>query len=70
MKLYPVFRQPPTTIYHLWHDRRNPMQWYIFWLAFLIAILSIVFGLLGTYISFRQIQLAEQSTQILLGQHE
>ena len=70
MELYHVFRQPPTTVYRLWHDRRNPMQWYTFWLAVLIAVLSIVFGSLGTYIGFRQIQLAEQSIQISLGQRE
>lgn len=68
VELYHVFQQPPTTVRQMWHDRRNPMQWYTFWLAALIAILSIVFGSLGTYIGFKQIQLAERSIQISLAQ--
>ena len=68
MELDRVFREPPTSVDRLWYDRRNPMQWYTFWLAVLIAILSVVFGSLGTYIGFKQIELAERSIQISLSQ--
>ena len=68
MELYHVFQQPPATVLHMWRDRRNPMQWYTFWLAALIVVLTIVFGSLGTYIGFKQIELAERSIQISLAQ--
>lgn len=61
LELYHIYQQPPVSILQMWHDRRNPMQWYTFWLAALIAILSLVFGSLGTYIGFKQIELAERS---------
>lgn len=42
LELYDIYQRPPVSILQMWHDRRNPMQWYTFWLAALIAILSIV----------------------------
>jgi hypothetical protein len=68
LELYHAYQQPPTSVLQMWHDRRNPMQWYTFWLAALIAVLSIVFGSLGTYIGFKQIELAEKSIEIAYAQ--
>lgn len=69
VELYDVFQQPPSTITQMWHDRRNPMQWYTFWLAAFIAISSTVFGSIGCYIGFKQIELAERSAQVALAQN-
>ncbi|KAI1330685.1 hypothetical protein F5Y16DRAFT_362407 [Xylariaceae sp. FL0255] len=60
-ELYFVFLQPPTTVSQMWYDRRNPIQWYTFWLAAVIAVLTVLFGSLGTYIGFKQIELAQKS---------
>lgn len=68
LELYDLFQQPPSTMTQMWHDRRNPMQWYTFWLAAFIAISSLIFGSIGCYIGFRQISLAERSIQISLAQ--
>ncbi|KAK5636367.1 hypothetical protein RRF57_012079 [Xylaria bambusicola] len=34
----------PKTLRHWWHDRRNGVQWYTFWVAVLVLILTVVFG--------------------------
>lgn len=68
VELYDVFQQPPSTIFQMWHDRRNPMQWYTFWLAAFIAISSTVFGVIGCYIGFKQIDIAERSIQLAFSQ--
>jgi hypothetical protein len=36
----------PSTIWQWWHDRRNRREWATFWVAFLVLILTIVFGLI------------------------
>ncbi|KAH6961994.1 hypothetical protein BKA56DRAFT_736817 [Ilyonectria sp. MPI-CAGE-AT-0026] len=35
----------PNTLQHWWNDRRNGVQWYTFWVAILILILTVFFGL-------------------------
>jgi hypothetical protein len=34
----------PGTLSQWWHDRRNGVQWYTFWVAILVLILTIFFG--------------------------
>ena len=36
------------TINQWWNDRRNGVQWYTFWVAVLVLILTIVFGMAQT----------------------
>jgi hypothetical protein len=36
----------PRTIVQWWHDRRNGVQWYTFWVAVLVLVLTILFGLI------------------------
>lgn len=36
----------PKTLRQWWHDRRNAVQWYTFWVAVLVLILTVVFGLI------------------------
>jgi len=35
----------PRAIFQWWHDRRNGVQWYTFWLAVWVLILTVFFGL-------------------------
>ncbi|KAJ4141787.1 hypothetical protein NW768_001005 [Fusarium equiseti] len=35
----------PNTIWQWWHDRRNGVQWYTFWVAILVLVLTVFFGL-------------------------
>lgn len=35
----------PRTISQWWHDRRNGVQWYTFWVAILVLSLTVFFGL-------------------------
>ena len=62
--LYDAFNAPPSGFHQLWHDRRNPMQWWTFWLAALIAVLTLVFGVLQTYTAFEQTKLARQQVRL------
>lgn len=36
----------PQTLRQWWNDRRNGVQWYMFWFAVLVLILTILFGLI------------------------
>ncbi|KAK8112957.1 hypothetical protein PG984_013483 [Apiospora sp. TS-2023a] len=36
----------PKTLTQWWHDRRNGVQWYTFWVAVLVLVLTILFGLI------------------------
>jgi hypothetical protein len=35
----------PKTILQWWHDRRNGVQWYTFWVAIVVLTLTLFFGL-------------------------
>lgn len=34
----------PGSIAHLWNDRRRRVQWYTFWTAVLVVLLTLFFG--------------------------
>lgn len=36
----------PRTFSQWWHDRRNGVQWYTFWVAILVLVLTVVFGVI------------------------
>ncbi|KKY37881.1 hypothetical protein UCDDA912_g02098 [Diaporthe ampelina] len=36
----------PRTLSQWWHDRRNGVQWYTFWVAILVLVLTVVFGVI------------------------
>ncbi|KAL9620115.1 MAG: hypothetical protein Q9160_005321 [Pyrenula sp. 1 TL-2023] len=59
--LYGVFKRQSTSAYQMWHDRRNPLQWYTFWLAAIIAVLTVVFGIISSYALFKQTSLAQKA---------
>lgn len=37
-----VYRSPPVSWGQLWADRRNPQQWYTFWIALVILVLTFI----------------------------
>ncbi|ROW00376.1 hypothetical protein VMCG_07260 [Cytospora schulzeri] len=52
----------PKSMFQWWHDRRNGVQWYTFWVAILVLVLTIFFGLiqsiegaLQVYTSFKSL---------------
>ncbi len=47
-------RSEPATLYQWWYDRRKRREWATFWVAFLILILTIVFGLIQSITSIVQ----------------
>ncbi|EQL00722.1 FAD-binding, type 2 [Ophiocordyceps sinensis CO18] len=53
----------PQSLVNWWHDRRNGVQWYTFWVAVFVLVLTVFFGLvqsiegaLQTYASFKALQ--------------
>ncbi|EPE24129.1 hypothetical protein GLAREA_07979 [Glarea lozoyensis ATCC 20868] len=56
--LYDVFHAPPSRMHQIWKDRRNPMQWWTFWLAGLIVIITVVFGVISAYMAPKSLGLA------------
>ncbi|KAH6854993.1 hypothetical protein B0I37DRAFT_44879 [Chaetomium sp. MPI-CAGE-AT-0009] len=56
----------PKTIRQWWYDSRNGVQWYTFWVAVLVLVLTVVFGLvqsvegaLQVYVSFKALDAGE-----------
>ena len=60
LELDGIFKQAPRNFYQMLVDRRNPLQWWTFWIAVTLLVLTIFFGILTTYAGFRQITLAEE----------
>jgi hypothetical protein len=46
--LYIEFCSPPPSMTQLFYDRRNVLQWYTFWFAVLIVVLTVIFGLIAS----------------------
>ena len=44
-------RSQPSSIQQWWYDRRNIVQWWTFWIAFVVLVLTIVFGLISAVAS-------------------
>jgi hypothetical protein len=66
--LYDAFNAPPSRVQQMWKDTRNPMQWWTFWLAVLITILTMVFGAVSAYTSFKQVELSQEANKLSLQQ--
>lgn len=52
----------PKTLSQWWHDRRNGVQWYTFWVAVVVLVLTVFFGFiqsvegaLQVYTSFKSL---------------
>lgn len=37
-----IYHAPPVSWSQLWADRRNPQQWFTFWIAFFILLLTLI----------------------------
>lgn len=68
MELHEVYNQAPNSVLQMWHDRRNPMQWWTFWLAAVIAVMTVFFGVLASYTGFVQVSIAQKSYDLALSQ--
>lgn len=64
--LYDAFNAPPSRVQQMWKDTRNPMQWWTFWLAGFIVILTMIFGAISVYTSFKSVKLAELAYRLSL----
>ncbi|KAI9886512.1 MAG: hypothetical protein M1823_001692 [Watsoniomyces obsoletus] len=61
LRLYDVYNSPPVGWRQMWYDRRNVLQWYTFWLAAFIALLTVVFGTISSVTSVIQARAALKS---------
>ncbi|KAE9374018.1 hypothetical protein N431DRAFT_335636 [Stipitochalara longipes BDJ] len=68
LELHQVFNSPPTGWSQLWADRRNPLQWYTFWLAVVILILTVLFGMISSITSVMQTYYAREAWKMARAQ--
>lgn len=45
----------PNSLQKWWYDRRNGVQWYTFWVAVLVLLITTVLSLLQTVAAFLQV---------------
>ena len=64
--LYDAFNAPPSRVHQMWKDKRNPMQWWTFWLAGFLVILTVIFGSISVYTSFKSVELAKLAYRLSL----
>ena len=41
-------RSQPSNVTQWWYDRRNVVQWWTFWVAFIVFVLTVFFGLISS----------------------
>ena len=64
IELHDIYNEAPRSVLQMWYDRRNPIQWWTFWLAVAIALMTIIFGVISSYTGFRQVTLAQKSLDL------
>ncbi|KAK0673143.1 hypothetical protein QBC41DRAFT_343220 [Cercophora samala] len=57
----------PSSLKQWWHDRRNGVQWYTFWVAVLVLLTTTVLSLLQTVAAFLQVYQAYVTTAEVRG---
>ena len=68
LELHQIFHSPPVGWTQIWADRRNPLQWYTFWIAIVILVLTVVFGIISTVTGILQTCLAYESVKLARAQ--
>lgn len=48
----------PRGLRQWWNDRRNPVQWYTFWVAILVFVMTVLFGLVQSVEGALQVYLS------------
>lgn len=62
--LYKAFNESqPNDLSQFWKNRRNKVQWYTFWIAVVVLILTLVFGLIQSITGILQVNLAYHPVQ-------
>ncbi|RKU47800.1 hypothetical protein DL546_007263 [Coniochaeta pulveracea] len=52
----------PKTLQQWWHDRRNPVQWYTFWVAIIVFVMTLFFGIIQSVEGAMQVYLSWNHT--------
>jgi hypothetical protein len=68
LELHQIFHSPPVGWTQIWADRRNPLQWYTFWIAIVIVVLTIIIGIISSVTAIIQTCLAYESVRIARSQ--
>jgi hypothetical protein len=63
-QIHHEFQTPGPGWRQLWSDRRNPLQWYTFWFAVAILILTLIFGIATTVLTSLQTLYTYQGLQL------
>jgi hypothetical protein len=57
-------KSEPATLYQWWYDRRKRREWATFWVAFLVLVLTILFGLIQSITGILQAYAALKGLQL------
>ena len=68
MELHRLYKAPPLGKVQLWKDRRNPLQWWTFWLAAAILVLTLIFGIISSVTGGMQVRIAQQALDLARAQ--
>jgi hypothetical protein len=64
LSIYNAFNESqPNDLSQFWKNRRNKVQWYTFWIAVVVLILTLVFGLIQSITGILQVNLAYHPVQ-------
>ncbi len=66
--LYDVIDQPPNRFPGMLYDRRNPIQRWTFWLAVFFSVLTLIFGVAGLILGFKQLDLSQKAHALAVAQ--
>lgn len=62
--LHLASKSAPTTWRQMWTDDRNPLQWYTFWFAVAVLVLTLIFGIISSITASMQTRYAYESLQL------
>lgn len=60
--LYAEFSSPLPSMTQLFNDRRNVLQWYTFWFAVFIVVLTVIFGVISAVTNFMSMRYTYQQS--------
>lgn len=57
-----ILKQNAYTIWDIWRDRRNPLQWYTFWAVIIFGFFTLIISVIQTVLSGEQLEVAKQAS--------
>ena len=66
--LYDILDRPPSRFPGMLYDGGQPLQWWTLWLAVFFSILTLIFGVAGLILGFKQLDLSQKAHALAVAQ--